>query len=291
MDENIEIFLKGKMSKSESTKFLQSLKDNKLLREEAISSALLLKALRKVGRECDQEIIFELYDDIIDAYFKGMLTEEESQEFKSLLEVNITLRERTIAKAILLKSLKKVGRVQDKNIIKEIKNKENHSNTINFIVKFSVSIAACICILFGIDYQIAKNDTLALSNKYTFVLNESGIDGEYKGVDYNAYNYLDFEQYNIELELDSIFQNVRNNEFVTQNINSLSKHYISSQSETYNEYVNFREEISFYLALSYLQDNNREKAIEILSNLVEYNPEFREANELLHEIKKIKGLW
>lgn len=308
MEEKIELFLKDKLSKEESEKFIELFNVDSDFRERVISSAILLKSLRNVGKELDKDTIHELYDDIIDEYFKGNLSEKDSSTFKSLLNNNAELRERTVSKALLLKSIKKVGKEKDLNTIFNIKinhhhigigepaaasipnrdnnlgNQNKQRNTLNFIVKFSTAIAACLCILFGVDYQIAKNNTLSLNYKYSSLGIGCNIDGAYKSAD-------DQKQSKVEMELDSIFDMVRDNMFVEENICSLSRLYINSQSETYNEYVNFREEISFYLALSYLQDNNREKAIEILSNLVEYNPEFREANELLHEIKKIKGLW
>ncbi len=59
MDERIERFLRGKMTKEEEARFREELKTNAELREHARAISALLKGIQAKGRQHDQEIISE----------------------------------------------------------------------------------------------------------------------------------------------------------------------------------------------------------------------------------------
>lgn len=284
MDERIDLFLQGKMSKIEADEFREQLKNDDTLRDRAITMAILLKSMKKAGAERDQEFINEIYDSRIDSYLKGKMNQDEISEFKLQLERNEELRNRTVSKAIFLKTLKKVGKEKDQEVINDLKktvHKESN-NSVSLFIRYTIAIAACICILFSVDYHLAKNETITLGTEYLAYAPTLDTDDQYRG---------SLDDRNINLELDSIFTNVRSSKDIKNNIQKLTSLCGIAKSEIVNDYTDYLDYIGYYLAISYLQNNERNKAEEVLSDLLEYSPNFREAKKLLDRIKEVKGLW
>ena len=284
MDERIELFLQGKMSKLEADEFREQLNSDDTLRERAITMAILLKSMKRAGIERDQEFINEIYDSKIDSYLKGNMDKDEVSEFKLLLERNEELRNRTISKAIFLKTLKKVGKEKDQEIIEKIKKKKKTSlkKSFNLFTSYTSAIAAGICILFCIDYQIAKYNTHSLGEKYLAYAPTFEAYGQYRGA-------IDVTE--VESELGQIFEKVKSKEETEENIVQLSKLYNQAKSKSLNKYSNYVDYIGYYLAISYLQNNEKDMAEDVLSELLANNPDFEDAGKLLSEIKKVKGIW
>lgn len=292
MDERIDLFLKGKMSKKEADEFREQLNNDDKLRERAITMAILLKSMKRAGAERDQEFINEIYDSKIDSYLKGKMSKDEVSEFKQLLERNEELRNRTISKAIFLKTLKKVGKEKDQEIIEKIKESKIAAATapaapttpsrFTLFIRYTTAVAACICVLFYIDFQIAKNNIQTLSTDYLAYAPTFEGDGQFKG----ATDLSD-----VENELESIFEKIKLKKDIEENILALTELYNKSKSKTLNKYTNYIDYIGYYLAISHLQNNDKDMAINVLSELLVNNPDFEEANKLLNEIKKVKGLW
>ena len=91
--------------------------------------------------------------------------------------------------------------------------------------------------------------------------------------------------------MEHIFEKVKSNKDIEDNILDLTVLYNKSKSKTLNQYTNYIDYIGYYLAISHLQNNDKEMAINVLSELLAYNPDFEEAKKLLNEIKKVKGIW
>jgi predicted secreted protein len=220
------------------------------------------------------------------------MNQDEISEFKLQLERNEELRNRTVSKAIFLKTLKKVGKEKDQEIIEKIKGSKIAAATapaapttpsrFTLFIRYTTAVAACICVLFYIDFQIAKNNIQTLGTEYLAYAPTFEGDGQFKGAT---------DLGDIENELEQIFEKVKSKKDIEDNILKLTEMYNKSMSKTLNQYTNYIDYIGYYLAISHLQNNDKDMAINVLSELLVNSPDFEKANKLLNEIKKIKGLW
>jgi predicted Zn-dependent protease len=76
-----------------------------------------------------------------------------------------------------------------------------------------------------------------------------------------------------------------------ERITQLKSMYDKASSAVFNELTNHHEEIGFYLVISYLENNDRSEAKELLEQLLEQYSDNALFNQMLNDIDNIKGLF
>ena len=226
---------------------------------------------------------FEEIDERIELFLKGKMNPTEADSFKKELKDNKELRNRAKVIALMVKAMKDSSYKQDERIINEITGKQKKSRIITFSYRI-VAIAACLCLIFSItDYQYRKSNTLDLAAQYSgqYIVYEQNISEQrYRGGDSQ-----------IQIELQKIQNDIIDNNDLENIINRLEAMYEESSSETPNDLTQYQSEIGCSLAIAYLQNNDRGKAIELLEDLIEEYPDNTIFKTMLEEIKSIKGIF
>jgi hypothetical protein len=89
--------------------------------------------------------IYEGFDEKVDKFLKGMMSETEESEFKKELSANADLRQRAKAITILLKGLREKGRERDQKIIEE-----GHPHIKQCPAWKRIAVCACAAAIVGI---------------------------------------------------------------------------------------------------------------------------------------------
>lgn len=232
------------------------------------------------------KIDIEEQDARIETFLKGKMSPSEATAFKTELKSDKALRERAITMAMLIKAMKKVGTEEDKNIIQEIitnKSAVPKHKSISLFMRIAVA-AAIVGTVFIVDYQLAKTNTQTLASEYlAYAPQLLPIEGELRGANTN--------ERNIEAQLIPLFENVKKELADDENIKHLSELYLLASSDKLNDYSDYMDIIGYYLAIAYMQNNDKEKAKQLLSKLAIDNPDNAEINNLLKSLSTIKGIW
>lgn len=254
-------------------------------------------------------------DERIVSFLKGQMSAEEEQKFMTELNENPELKEKAIITSRLVKGLKEVGSLQDRDIFgaflasseqsvefvaKEASRIEEAAyvadasatqrpNIIEDIPAASrtkvvpmrrtkwLSIAASIffIIWLGVEYSMYRTTT-GLGEKYGDEFASSMIIRGAEG------------QSEASKKLEKLFGDVKNNKNIEDAIHELSLCWELSMMETYNDYTDFSAEIGWNLAIAYLKDNDRTSAKKVLKKLIETSEEgsaiSHKAKELLEEL-------
>ena len=254
-------------------------------------------------------------DERIVSFLKGQMSAEEEQKFMTELNENPELKEKAIITSRLVKGLKEVGSLQDRDIFgaflasseqsvefvaKEASRIEEAAyvadasatqrpNIIEDIPAASrtkvvpmrrtkwLSIAASIffIIWLGVEYSMYRTTT-GLGEKYGDEFASSMIIRGAEG------------QSETSKKLEKLFGDVKNNKNIEDAIHELSLCWELSMMETYNDYTDFSAEIGWNLAIAYLKDNDRTSAKKVLKKLIETSEEgsaiSHKAKELLEEL-------
>lgn len=219
----------------------------------------------------NNDILKESVDERIDAYIRGMMTDEEELAFKEEIKSNPELRKHVMATVSLIKGIRKQGASQEQVLINN--NAKNRART---LLWWACSIAAVFAIFFG--YQKDKR------------FNElSGIVSPY----YTEYSMSDYTRGDLDsisvVHLCTLFNSIKTQRNVSDIIKELEPIYATLDSDfSYNAYAN---DIAWNLALAYIKDDQADKAIPVLEKLVEDNPDAPialKAQQLLKEIKKLE---
>ena len=245
--------------------------------------------------------LFEEEDRIV-AYLKDQMSAGEEQQFMKELNDNPELKQKAIMTARLVKGLKDVGAVQDKDTrgafmasntesVQSAVEKAIHADEVSAITSAKtvsirrastwLSIAASLIFIvwLGFEYNDYRN-TIGLGEEYGNAFSSSMIArGESKGEISDE----------TEQKLQKLFANVKNSENLDNAIHELSLCWELSTMETYNDYTNYSAEIGWNLSIAYLKDNNRKRAKKVLERLVEISEEGSaislKAKELLSKLK------
>ncbi len=254
-------------------------------------------------------------DERIVSFLKGQMSAEEEQKFMTELNENPELKEKAIITSRLVKGLKEVGSLQDRDIFgaflasseqsvefvaKEASRIEEAAyvadasatqrpNIIEDIPAASrtkvvpmrrtkwLSIAASLffIIWLGVEYSMYRTTT-GLGEKYGDEFASSMIIRGAEG------------QSETSKKLEKLFGDVKNNKNIEDAIHELSLCWELSMMETYNDYTDFSAEIGWNLAIAYLKDNDRTSAKKVLKKLIETSEEgsaiSHKAKELLEEL-------
>lgn len=207
----------------------------------------------------------------IDRFFREQMSLEERNAFLKDLKNDEVLREEAQITALLIQELKEERSKQEQEIAQEIRG-EISSIPLRRIIYWVGSIAALFTIFFGSArfYQMRQMDNLF--DKYYV----SYVQGTIRGGDDNT-----------EKELADLFNQVGMAEDVTPTIQKLQSFYNSIESEY--EYSLHANEICWYLALAYIKDHQKNKAIELLRIIERSDPDFeveqKNVKDLLDELE------
>ena len=272
IDDRIARYLRGEMPQDEANEFLHDLKnreDMKDVLEQALATAYLAKAVKEVGEQQDAGII---------AALKGIDTEAATEVANNASEKRKHRVDRfaaclsfgTEAATVACPSIDTEAATEVANNASE---KRKHR-----IVKFAYALAAAasIAIIATVGYnQYERHQVIALGKEYAQTL--SPFAEEYHRGDTSTAGE----------EINALTANVRNQENLEQTIDRLSRLWALSKSDTYNDYTDFAPEIGWTLAIAHLENNDKNAAISVLTQITALYPETAicyKANELLKKL-------
>ena len=272
IDDRIARYLRGEMPQDEANEFLHDLKnreDMKDVLEQALATAYLAKAVKEVGEQQDAGII---------AALKGIDTEAATEVANNASEKRKHRVDRfaaclsfgTEAATVACPSIDTEAATEVANNASE---KRKHR-----IIKFAYALAAAasIAIIATVGYnQYERHQVIALGKEYALTL--SPIAEEYHRGDTST----------ADEEINALTANVRNQENLEQTIDRLSRLWALSKSDTYNDYTDFAPEIGWTLAIAHLENNDKNAAISVLTQITALYPETAicyKANELLKKL-------
>lgn len=255
-------------------------------------------------------------DERIVSFLKGQMSAEEEQKFMAELNENPELKENAIVTARLVKGLKEVGSMQDRDIIgafmasseqsvsyasKEALRLESAAYTMKAsatqtpdilgevpaasranVVPWRrsakwMSIAASLVFIVWLGVEYSMyRTTTGLGERYGNEF-ESGI--IVRGAE---------EQSEASKKLENLFADVKANKNLEDAIHELTLCWELSLMETYNDYTDYSAEIGWNLAIAHLKNNDRKSAKKVLEKLIETSEEgtalSKEAKELLEKL-------
>lgn len=221
--------------------------------------------------EKDNNIFENTIDDRIDAFIRGMMTEEEEAAFKQEIKANPELRKYVLANISLIKGIREKDSQEEKTIIKN-----NTKDKVRTLLWWACSAAAVFAFYFGYTQDKKFDELNAIVSPYYT---------EYKMSDYSR---GDLDSATVA-HLYTLFNNIQTQRSVRKIIDELEPIYASVDSDfTYNAYAN---DIAMNLAIAYIKTNQIDKAIPILEKLEKDNPDTpisQTAKKLLETLRASK---
>ena len=242
----------------------------------------------------DERLLLE--DERIAKYLKGKMTADEEQLFLQELGTNAELKEKAVAMARLAKAMKEVGIASDKDVVSEFLDVD--SDTVKAVAKDAIatknkgkivawrrtatwlSAAASVALLVwgGFSFNDYR-ETTSLGEEYSTVFSSSQF---IRGGEDNA---------EIENKLAKLFDNVASKNDLDNTLHELSLCWETAIQETYNDYTDYAPEIGWNLAIGHLKNNDRKKAEDVLTKLIDIAPEGTAIGDRARElIKKVKAI-
>lgn len=217
----------------------------------------------------NNDIIQQAIDDRIDAFIRGMMTEEEEAAFKQEIQADPDLRAHVLATVSLIKGIRTQNAEKERTLIQPQQN-----NKVRTLLWWATSIAAVFAIFFGYSKDKRYNELSALVSTY-----------------YTEYSMDDYARGDIDsakvANLYTLFSNIQKQRHVSNIIAELEPIYTSLDHDfTYSAYAN---DIALNLALAYIKDDQADKAIPILEKLEKDNPDTpiaAKAQEILRKLKE-----
>lgn len=216
----------------------------------------------------NNDIIQQAIDDRIDAFIRGMMTEEEEAAFKQEIQADPDLRAHVLATVSLIKGIRTQNAEKERILIQP-----QQSNKVRTLVWWATSIAAVFAIFFGYSKDKRYNELSALVSPY-----------------YTEYSMDDYARGDIDsikvANLYTLFNNIQKQRHVSSIIAELEPIYTSIEHDiTYSTYAN---DIALNLALAYIKDDQADKAISILEKLEKDNPDTPIAVKAQEILKKLR---
>lgn len=216
----------------------------------------------------NNDILQQAIDDRIDAFIRGMMTEEEEAAFKQEILADPDLRAHVLATVSLIKGIRTQNAEKERTLIQPQQN-----NKVRTLLWWATSIAAVFAIFFGYSKDQRYNELSGIVSPYC---NEYSM-SEYARGDLDSTTVAN---------LYTLFNNIREQRNMSTIIETLEPIYANLESDfTYSAYAN---DIALNLALAYIKDDQTDKAIPILEKLEKDNPDTPIAANAKEIIKKIK---
>ena len=213
----------------------------------------------------ENNITPQIIDDRIDAFIRGMMTEEEEQAFKQEIQADHELRAQVMATVSMIRRIREQGSAHDKAIVSKYDNSRVRS-----VLAWACSIAAVIAIFFGYSKD-KRYDEL------------SGIVSPY----YSEYSMSEYFRGDVDsatvAHLYTLFNNIKAQRNMSKIIEELEPIYSDLDSDfTYSAYAN---DIAWNLALAYIKNDQIDKAVALLNKIEKDNPDTPIAVKV-NELKK-----
>lgn len=217
----------------------------------------------------NKDILQQTIDDRIDAFVRGMITEEEESTFKQEIKANPELRAQVLATLSLIKGIRTQEAGKERVLIQS-----NAKDKVRTLLWWATSIAAVFAIFFGYTKDKRYNELSAIVSPY-----------------YSEYSMSDYSRGDVDsvtvAHLYTLFNGIKEQRNMSKIIKELEPIYTSLDTDaTYSFYAN---EIAINLAIAYIKDDQTDKAITVLEKLIEDNPDTPialKAQKLLKDIKK-----
>lgn len=217
----------------------------------------------------NNDITQQPIDDRIDAFIRGMMTKDEETVFKQEIQSDPELRAQVLATVSLIKGIRSQNADKERTLIQN--NTKNRART---LVWWATSVAAVIAIFFGYTKDKRYNELSGIVSPY------------YTEYSMSEYSRGDLESTEVA-HLYTLFNDIKKQRYMGQIIKELEPIYANIEHDyTYSAYAN---DIAFNLALAYIKDDQKDKAIPILEKLEKDNPDTPiavKAQKILKEIKK-----
>lgn len=216
----------------------------------------------------NKDILQQTIDDRIDAFVRGMMTEEEESTFKQEIKANPELRAQVLATLSLIKGIRTQEAEKERVLIQN-----NAKDKVRTLLWWATSIAAVFAIFFGYTKDKRYNELSDIVSPY-----------------YSEYSMSDYSRGDIDsvtiAHLYTLFNGIKEQRNMSKIIEELEPIYANLDSDaTYSFYAN---DIAMNLALAYIKDNQIDKAIPVLDKLVKDNPDTPIATKAQNLIKEIK---
>ena len=206
----------------------------------------------------------------IDAFIRGAMTEVEEQAFKQEIKADPELRAQVLATVSLIKSIRSQEAAKEKTLISN-----NTKERLRTLVAWACSIAAVIAIFFGYQKDKRFNELSALVSPYY---------SEYSMDEYLRSPRGDLDSASVA-HLYTLFNNIKEQRNVSTIIAELEPIYASLEHDF--TYYNFANDIAMNLALAYIKNDQKDKAIHVLKKLAEDNPNTPIANKAQQILDKL----
>ena len=234
-DDRISRFLQGLMDTNEEAAFLDELKSNKELRQRASTQARLVKGMK----QADEELI---------CAFKRIKKTDINQ-----IEKELYTRKQNRKVAIITGGKAAILDEEDDGMREPIK-----LPSIKNVNKF-IAVASIILIFFvgymSYDYYATTSLGKEYANTFPMTSIVRGDSNE-----------------SVEGELITLFENVANDNDLNQTISRLLVLWQIAKQNTYNEYTDYAPYIGWHLAIAYLEDYKKDRALDILKEMEQMYP-------------------
>lgn len=236
------------------------------------------------------DIDLDRFDEMLSRYMKGQMTDDEEVTFKQLLKENDTFRNKAIAIARLVQAMDQVGRDNDNETIKSIRDvslsdvekisakvcgtsTKPHRILIfrRFVLSFSAAASILLCVFGGYKYY-----------KYSQI---TSLSSEYLAY-FPASEFSRGKSDGIESKLKESYSNIETKSNLDTTINELKIMWDESLSDSYNDYTEYMPEIGWLLANAYLRNNDKSQSIEVLDVLINEFPDGTAMGDKTRELKR-----
>ena len=217
--------------------------------------------------------------DNIEKYLKGQLTAEEEKAFREQLKNDKAFRDEVLATALMIKQMKLQNQEKERAILEESRKLAIARARRRWIYRISSIAAVLIIGFFAVKpiYFNYKSGQMISQNYAQWSPREEGATsrGEVQAGD------------NVVAELTELFDNVGKGKDMKMTTYRLEK--ALQESATDYEYYQYSDDIIWYLALAYIQNNQFDKARTELNKIIQSGDSYylEKAKELYKEIENM----
>ena len=217
--------------------------------------------------------------DNIEKYLKGQLTAEEEKAFREQLKNDKAFRDEVLATTLLIKQMKQQNQEKEHAILEESRKLAIARARRRWIYRISSIAAVLIIGFFAVKpiYFNYKSGQMISQNYAQWSPREEGATtrGEVQTGD------------NVVAELTELFDNVGKGKDMKNTTNRLEK--ALQESATNYDYYQYSDDIIWYLALAYIQNNQFSEARTELNKIIQSGDSYylEKAKELYKEIENM----
>lgn len=220
--------------------------------------------------------------DNIEKYLKGQLTAEEEKAFREQLKNDKAFRDEVLATTLLIKQMKQQNQEKEHAILEESRKLAIARARRRWIYRISSIAAVLIIGFFAVKpiYFNYKSDQMISQNYAQWSPREEGTTkGASRGEVHAGENVI--------AELTELFDNVGKGKDMKNTTNRLEK--ALQESATNYDYYQYSDDIIWYLALAYIQNNQFSEARTELNKIIQSGDSYylEKAKELYEEIENM----